>query len=217
MDAETESILNELRGLLNEHRDEIESLKGQVAGAVASADKNDGPLKRVFIAAQDGAGWTEKSVNAAGEIADFEDGRASTTAPVEIGNAFALMEIEGAVCKYVRIGDFVGYFAVTASSQDGSNKRYTYTMAQHEKTAAAYGGWTAKAGVDPITAYNDQEEDNSSSGLLGNGVNTTNLTGTLDLKPAPTAKGVHRVYAVRLTTGATEYWFSHVNAIDGGC
>lgn len=117
----------------------------------------------------------------------------------------------------VALSDLVGYFAVTASTQDGSNKRWTYTMRRHEKSAAGYAGWTEVSPADEITAYNDQEEDNGSSGLFGNGVDSANLTGTLDVKPAPTGKGVHRVYRVTAADGTTEYWFSHANAIDGGC
>lgn len=115
--------------------------------------------------------------------------------------------------------DFQGYFKVSANSQDGSNKRWSYTMVEQEKSAAAYGGWTTKSdGGRVLTAYNDQEEDNGSSGLYGNGITSTNLTGTFDVQPIPTGKGVHRVYRVTLSDGsATEYWFSASNGVDGGC
>jgi hypothetical protein len=117
--------------------------------------------------------------------------------------------------------DFYGHFAITSATQDGSNWRWAYAMAEHEKSTAGYGGWTAKSGGNTITAYNYAEEDNGTSGLLGNGMTVDSdgqiATTDIEVQPIPTAKGVHRVYAVTLTSGATEYWFTASNAMDGEC
>lgn len=208
----------------------IRALEMRLAVAARNASLVNGPFQRLFLVkpdADNAALFHEQTV-AGGEIVEFTDGRRRTDDTDDFGlinpaGSLLVMEFEdiqdgSPVKRYVNVGgDFVGYYAVTGSSQNGSNKRYVYSMRRQEKTATAYDGWTDVDPVEDISAFNDQEEGNSSTGLFGNGVNSTNITGGLAFKPAPTGKGVHRVYAVTLTDGTVEYWFSHANAIDGSC
>lgn len=104
---------------------------------------------------------------------------------------------------------------ITAATKDGSNFRWTYTWSEAEKTATGFSGWAAKSGGLTGSAYNTVEYANGASGAFGNGVNSTNLTGTFELKPVPTSQPVFvRPVAVGSTT---EYWFSYENGVDGAC
>lgn len=105
---------------------------------------------------------------------------------------------------------------ITGSTQDGTNKRWTYTAVEVEKTAAGFGGWTAKVGGWGGNAYNRIEEMNGASGLYGNGVNSANLTGTLDIQPAPDNLVIDADLIV-IDDETTEAQFSYENGIDGEC
>lgn len=105
---------------------------------------------------------------------------------------------------------------ITGRTQDGSNKRWTYTFAELSKTSAGYGGWTDLTGGRTGNAYNLAEDQNGASGLYGNGVNSANLTGTFDLQPIPTGRRV-RITPAYVTDGTLEYWFEAENGIDGEC
>lgn len=113
---------------------------------------------------------------------------------------------------------------ITGSTQDGSNKRWKYDWSEVRKTSAGYGGWTASSDArtghttDYDYAFNLVEDINGASGAYGNGVNSSNLTGTLDIKPVP--NGVILWAWVELPPVAgqkPELWFSYENGIDGGC
>jgi len=116
---------------------------------------------------------------------------------------------------------FMIFGRITSSSQvsgTGGNK-YTYQFAQVEKTGAGYGGWTDVQNGISSAAYNLIEDQNAASGTLGNGVSVSNLTtdkARFTLRPAP--NGTHvMLMPVVTTNGYTEYWFSYVNGVDGGC
>jgi hypothetical protein len=57
------------------------------------------------------------------------------------------------------VGGGAGFFdaKITAHAQDGSNKRWSYTFSEVEKTSSGYGGWTVKSGGMAGTAYNRTE------------------------------------------------------------
>jgi hypothetical protein len=109
---------------------------------------------------------------------------------------------------------------ITAKSQDTSGaphpKRWVYTIAEQEKTAAGWAGWTVKAGGRTGNAFNKAEEPNGASGLYGNGVNSANLLTGFDIQPIPVGRLVD-VGTVSRTDGVAEYWFTEPNAIDGTC
>ncbi len=111
-----------------------------------------------------------------------------------------------------------GFWArITASESAGDNK-WSYSIAEAVKTSAGYGGWAAKSGGRTGTAYNVIEDINAASGVLGDGVNASNLDTddfTFTLQPCP--NGVP-VWIRPVPVGeATEYWFAYENGIDGGC
>ncbi len=120
---------------------------------------------------------------------------------------------------------------ITAATQDGSNKRWKYEATEVDKTTAGYGGWTDLSGgrtatgaTNGIYLYNLIEDQNGATGTYGNGVASTNLTGTFALQKIPTGTrvAVLLVKTISTTTGSqtttTEEWFtSYVNGIDGEC
>jgi len=100
-----------------------------------------------------------------------------------------------------------------------SGKRWQYSGKIQKKTTAGYGGWVDDTSFNEITtAYNMIENMNGATGLWGNGVTSTNLSGSIDIKPAPTG-AIVRVY-LEIVSGATptrEWWFQYENGIDGAC
>jgi len=116
---------------------------------------------------------------------------------------------------------FAIFGRITSSSQVSGygGNRYTYQFAQVEKTGAGYGGWTNVQNGISGAAYNLIEDQNFTSGTLGNGVSISNLTtdkARFTLQPAPTGTRV-MLMPVVTTSGSTEYWFSYENGVDGGC
>ena len=106
---------------------------------------------------------------------------------------------------------------VSAYSQVGSNKQWTYTVTRQVKESAGYGGWGDDSDGFSYTCYNMAEDGNGSSGLMGNGVDTANLTGTYDVQPIPAGRAVV-VFETSLVDGTTEYWIvGDPNGIDGAC
>jgi hypothetical protein len=110
--------------------------------------------------------------------------------------------------------------------------QWQYTFQEVSKSKAGYSGWTPLAGGREGAAYNWVEEPNHHDGLLGNGVNTSNLSGT-GLKPQPvTSNVIVRMFAVHVPAvpaddkanppkpevpAKTEYWFAYENGVDGSC
>lgn len=116
-----------------------------------------------------------------------------------------------------------GFWALIGASpaQDGSNKRWLYAWTEAVKTSGGYGGWATLTGGRSGTtserpAYNGLENPNGASGLYGNGVNSSNLTGTFDIQPIPAGVPVW-MRVVGIDSGDPEYWFDAMNGIDGAC
>jgi hypothetical protein len=106
------------------------------------------------------------------------------------------------------------YFRITAASQDGTNKRWAYSATQVYKSGTAYNNWS-DGPLTTTTLYNTLEDQNGATGTWGNGVASTNLTGTLAIKAIPTGT---RVMAWPIHVGSvTEYWTQYASGIDGGC
>jgi hypothetical protein len=105
---------------------------------------------------------------------------------------------------------------ITGSSQDGTNKRWSYDFIEVEQVAAGYGNWSDKSGGITGTMRNLLEDQNAASGIFGNGVDSANLTGSFDVQPIPTGTRVAIVKQV-VISGVTQYWCSVANGIDGGC
>jgi hypothetical protein len=120
--------------------------------------------------------------------------------------------------QYVFRADPGPIFArVTSSSQDGTNMRWSYAVTQVDKSGAAYGNWTDRSGGLTGTAYNLIEDQNAATGTFGNGVASTNLTGTLAVQAVPTGTRIEIKPVFRTDNGAVEYWFNYANGIDGAC
>lgn len=105
---------------------------------------------------------------------------------------------------------------ITGNAQDGSNFRWAYAFVQVEKTSTGYGGWTDVSGGISDTLYNRIEDNNGTSGLMGNGVDTANLSGTYAVQPIPTGTRV-LVTMVRVDDNPPEYWVTYANGVDGSC
>lgn len=131
-----------------------------------------------------------------GEVIDYIDGNKP---PIETGQ----------VDDGLRHGP-PRWIKISASSKDGSNFRWTYTAKLAYRVATGFGAWVVEG--NNITAYNSIEQMNSSSGVMGNGVDTANLAGTsLELQPAPAG-------AIVLATFEFDAWvFSYENGVDGAC
>lgn len=112
------------------------------------------------------------------------------------------------------------WIKITSNAQDGSNKRWKYAWSEVTKSTAGYGGWTLLTGgrsgtTSTSTAFNSIEDINGSSGAYGNGVTSTYLLGTIDIKPVPTNT---IIMASLVPVGnAYETWFSYANGVDGAC
>jgi hypothetical protein len=102
------------------------------------------------------------------------------------------------------------FIKVMSAARDGSNFRWTYTIREVKRTATLFGAWTEIS--DDLTAFNSLEQMNGASGLMGNGVNTSDLSGTgLTLQPAPVGA------IVRASFEFDAWVFSYANAISGSC
>jgi len=112
---------------------------------------------------------------------------------------------------------------ITSSSPvagTGDN-RFVYQFQQVAKTSAGYGGWSNVSGGIGGEAFNLIEDQNSSSGTLGNGVKVEHLnTDTAEFKLQPVPNGT-RVQLFPVTFGNNnneiEWWFSYENGVTGEC
>lgn len=158
------------------------------------------------------------------EFAEIDDGETDELKTGATGSAQILWKESGTGSgkwAIVRLDQPTNsdHFTATigAATQDGANKRWTYPITEVEKTGAGYGGWTALDGGRTGTAYNRIEDINGSSGLFGNGVDSTNLTGTFDIQPCPEDVPVEITVVHRADDGSDEFWFSYENGVDGAC
>lgn len=118
---------------------------------------------------------------------------------------------------------FPGFFArITDATQDGSNKRWKYSFVEVIKASAGYTGWRDKddgiegSAVTGVFAFNGIEDQNGSSGLYGNGVESSDLTGTFDIQPVPDGTRVF-IHSRFDFDGVAEYWFTYANGVTGDC
>ncbi len=116
------------------------------------------------------------------------------------------------------------WIRIGSATQDGSNKRWKYDWTEYEKSTAGYGGWTAVSGGRTGHsstfgyAYNGVEDGNGASGLYGNGVDSSNLTGTIDIQKVPPDQVIVFAEVVNPADGSLpELWFAYENGIDGDC
>ncbi len=113
---------------------------------------------------------------------------------------------------------------IGSATQDGSNKRWKYDWTEYNKATAGYGGWSSLSGGRSGHnstwgyAYNMVEDGNGASGTYGNGVQSSNLTGTIDIQKVPADQVIVLASIVYPLDGSLpELWFSYENGIDGAC
>jgi len=115
---------------------------------------------------------------------------------------------------------------VTASAEDGTSKKFTYTVTQVRKTAASWAGWTVvtadDGGLVDATAYNLKETVNlgTAGSTYAMGVAHDNLTGTFALKPVQVNTLVECWFEFYYDTAGElqrELWFDSPNDFDGEC
>lgn len=112
---------------------------------------------------------------------------------------------------------------ITGNTQDGTNKRWKYSWAEAVLSTAGYTGWTTKSGgrtgssTDYDYAYNRIEVINGASGAYGNGVSSTNLTGTFDIKPIPNGIPIRAKIITPDDESKPSLWFAYANGVDGAC
>lgn len=142
-----------------------------------------------------------------------------SNAIVAIGPGMELLSLpQGRGVGLAESGVIYAKITGSASADSPARNRYTYSWSEVIKSTAGYGGWADKSGGRTGTnnGYNLIEDNNNTTGTLGNGVATTNLVGTYTLKPVP-ADTVVALRVVRTADGTTEYWFSYENGVDGAC
>ena len=106
---------------------------------------------------------------------------------------------------------------VDSYTQVGSNKQWVYQVREVEQTTVGYGGWSIVSGGRSGDAYSECEDGNGATGLMHNGVNTANLTGTYSNQPIPVGSKV-TIKTKVLASGATVFWIiGQPNGVDGAC
>jgi len=148
--------------------------------------------------------------------------------PVRVGGVLSdnddALVIPGGVGRGGQVNDFPfrsRVFRITAAVQQGANKQWLYTGKLMIKATAGYGGW----GNDPkdtndFTLYNDNEDQNGSTGTYGNGVDQDDIDlvgGTFDMVPIPIGTRVRAWPEVVSATRATEWWIDLPNGVTGAC
>lgn len=115
------------------------------------------------------------------------------------------------------VADGACWFRITAATQDGTNKRWVYSMTEVYKSGVGYGQWTdTPGGITTTKGYNGIEDQNGATGTYGVNIASTNLSGTFALKPIYTGARV-RAWPIVNTSNEVEWWFAVSNAVDGGC
>lgn len=103
---------------------------------------------------------------------------------------------------------------ITAATPAGTRRwTYTFTEAIPKAESPYYTSGTLSG-----NAINLRENENAATGIQGNGVNATDLEGTLDLQPAAVGKGLVRLWGPYIGADNTEIWvFSEPNGVSGDC
>lgn len=225
--------IEQLQRLIAAQGRRIESLE---RAATRPVDVGFNPQFPVFIAARtgDGALTFQEQVPVAGVLTDADADKSRRCTDDADASAIIRLSPDGVILlaipdpddgsvktRFIEIasGDTGGCFwaRITGDTQDGSNKRWTYTFEEVEKTVASFGGWTTKTDGRSGDAFNTIEDLNGASGLYGNGVNSANLAGTgLDIQPITTGDVVW-LRPVRVIGGGVEYHFEADNGVDGPC
>lgn len=111
---------------------------------------------------------------------------------------------------------------VTSSTQDGDNKRWSYSFVEIYKSATGYNGWSDKTGGRTGSFRNLTEDQNGATGTWGNGIVSTDLPAspaTMTIKPIPNGTRI-RVWTEFIVAGSTvtvEYWTQYENGVTGSC
>lgn len=115
------------------------------------------------------------------------------------------------------------WICLGSSTQDGSNKRWQYDWTEYDwtnegfgNTSAVSGGLTGHSSTRGY-AYNSMEEGNGATGTFHNGVSSSNLTGSLTVKPFPSGTIVPAWQKWPEDSDKPFLVFTGANAIDGGC
>lgn len=209
---------------------EIAALKARIAALETLVHKSSDIRSRVFIGSEGGDGtFAEGEISGDGNSLELPAGARVCDDAGHYSKLITLTDLDatGVVIleipyaggmRYVAIrgSSGAGFWAqITANSQDGSNKRWTYTFVQVAPTGSGFDSWnTVEDGLSG-TAYNTIEDMNDDEGLMGNGVDTDNLGGTFDIQPAPAGA----IVRMQITTvdGDPRYDFQYENGVDGEC
>jgi len=159
------------------------------------------------------------------DLVEFVDGREDALIdPSDFGDAVIVLAVEGRDrFSYVKIAGDTGFWArIDGSTQDGGNKRWKYDFTEIRQATAGYGGWAVlpggrtgtNAGGNPL--YNAIEDQNGASGTFGNGIDSANLVGSIEIRPIPTGTPVW-VRAAAVADGTVTYWTKYENGVDGNC
>lgn len=110
------------------------------------------------------------------------------------------------------------FFAKITSSASLATNRWKYAWTEQQMNGDS---WEDKSGGRSGTtssnyALNLVEANNDGSGVQGNGVNLSNLTGTFAIK-AIAGDPVVQMHQKTDVNGTVKYYFSQVNAVDGTC
>jgi hypothetical protein len=210
---------------LEQLRAEISALRTQMNEQAMREGRGRG---RVMLGKGTTDVWCEQVVDADDTLIDMTQGRKAVAAGnyslIEDPDAFVVFEeeVEGAV-RYAKVGGESGrWFKIASGSQDGSNRRWTYTAKRATKTAVGHGGWSNDA-VDTAdyTLYASVSQANGTSGTYGEGIAAANLTGSgFDLVKLG-ANAVVWALPVHFTVSEvayTEWWIANVvHQPDGTC
>jgi len=112
------------------------------------------------------------------------------------------------------VGTTRSFARISAITPAGTNK-WLYTAVRQDKAEPSYGGWTDDGPTFDLR--NTMEENNTGSGIEGNGVNVGTLPAGFSLRPLAIDAVVPYWTVTVNFTGETEYWCSVVNAVDGEC
>lgn len=112
------------------------------------------------------------------------------------------------------VGTTRSFARISAITPVGSNK-WLYSAVRQIKTGAGYNGWSDNGA--PFELRNTLEENNTGSGVEGNGVNVDTLPDGFSLRPLAIGAVVPYWTVVVDITMELEYWCAVVNAVDGEC
>lgn len=128
-----------------------------------------------------------------------------------------------------RRASIVEVLRITSAEQDGENFRWEYKGKIQVNTTGGYGGWTDHpSDGHEYDVYNMNEDQNSSAGTYGNGVDQADLDsindsdggtdGTVELQPIPTGTRVAALFVRVPEIANPQYWIINLpNGVTGNC